>query len=993
MSSSQVIDLCSSNDEDAQETDSPPNTTAQQPPLPIKYQWDSSSDDDEVIWKPPATTTNNNLSHEQSSHAEPSHTHTPTTEDGSPTLEFWKFHCWNCQVELARTNTNSCYALHQHPTLEVPICCICSEQVVLAEEQLARQDSCCTCGREDQQLLFLCDVCPRAVCDTCITQAYLDPHMPQKLQNNDEKWQCIVCRPPLPLQELRANLLQESSSEQEPSLENLLQQLEMAEDKMLECEKIWEQQEGTWRAIQQELEADKPAAQEEFRRWKHQLKNHDQRLSDRIAGLQDVLERVHEFNCKEFYATTTTPTEEETTWKQAADQAISARDQAERKKIQQFGPSSSSSDDESDSSLNNPKDIDDLGSLSSEDNDICNNDWSGQWRHAPRRVSKKKMASVLCLENQKLAKNGLKTARKVSEQDDCRAMENEPIACIRRDFVVVAQRRKAVRKKSTGVFSGPDDGSDVSEDGSSLFGDASFVLADNGERSIAVAEPLTMQLKLHQRQGIEFMFHKCFADLAFNNKTQDDIGGCILAHNMGLGKSFSTVTLIHTLLHHPSLHDTITKCGLIKTFLLVVPVNTLMNWENEFFIWTGKLAKTVPVTNLSSGSLGSRSHFIRKWGKKGGVLLMSDSLFQRAIKNKDQKALLQNPGPDVIVVDEAHTMLKNKTQVFKALMGVKTKRRICLTGSPFQNNLFEYFRMISYVRPGLLGTSERAFEKEFVLPIVEGEAADTKDELKQFANEKLHELKDKIEPFVHRKDATVLLQDLPPMQQVVLHLRRTKVQNRLYSTFKRRCISEKGAQRNNFLRTFHELRPIHNHPGCLLKSASNSRKVNTTTEAKPLETVPAKEDCNGPKQVKQEPKDDIELMSRVKEGNNTLSKKDISSTDRIQKNGWPKNICDIIDLITDSEEEDPEDQETIREDILLGKEWWRKENVELLANPTSGNKVVLLLHILVHASILDEKVVVFSQCLKVRKCINACVLCCMPLLNRLTCVFFLFSDP
>jgi SNF2 family DNA or RNA helicase len=44
---------------------------------------------------------------------------------------------------------------------------------------------------------------------------------------------------------------------------------------------------------------------------------------------------------------------------------------------------------------------------------------------------------------------------------------------------------------------------------------------------------------------------------------------------------------------------------------------------------------------------------------------------------------------DVLVMDEAHIMLKNnKSKVFQVLSKVKTPRKIALTGSPFQKYVF-----------------------------------------------------------------------------------------------------------------------------------------------------------------------------------------------------------------------------------------------------------------------------------------------------------------
>ncbi|KAH8052601.1 hypothetical protein JL722_10155 [Aureococcus anophagefferens] len=75
---------------------------------------------------------------------------------------------------------------------------------------------------------------------------------------------------------------------------------------------------------------------------------------------------------------------------------------------------------------------------------------------------------------------------------------------------------------------------------------------------------------------------------------------------------------------------------------------------------------------------------------------------------------LQDPGPDVVVLDEAHTIKNPKSKRHEALSRIRTKRRVALTGTPLQNNLLEYHTMISYVRGAVLGT-RRDLIKDFVL--------------------------------------------------------------------------------------------------------------------------------------------------------------------------------------------------------------------------------------------------------------------------------------
>ena len=88
---------------------------------------------------------------------------------------------------------------------------------------------------------------------------------------------------------------------------------------------------------------------------------------------------------------------------------------------------------------------------------------------------------------------------------------------------------------------------------------------------------LTLQLaraaKPHQVGGIRFLCDNVVENLDQFSTSPGD--GCILAHSMGLGKTFQICAFSEVFLRN-------TKA---KTVLIIVPINTIHNWVSEFNSW------------------------------------------------------------------------------------------------------------------------------------------------------------------------------------------------------------------------------------------------------------------------------------------------------------------------------------------------------------------------------------------------------------------------
>eukprot|EP00976_Prorocentrum_cordatum_P044152 893445-Prorocentrum_minimum.AAC.1 len=73
--------------------------------------------------------------------------------------------------------------------------------------------------------------------------------------------------------------------------------------------------------------------------------------------------------------------------------------------------------------------------------------------------------------------------------------------------------------------------------------------------------------------------------------------------------------------------------------------------------------------------------------------------------------------PGLLVCDEAHRLKKaggNKT--ISALAALGASKRVLLTGTPIQNQLDEFYAMMDFSCPGLLGPLNR-FNRVFSAPI------------------------------------------------------------------------------------------------------------------------------------------------------------------------------------------------------------------------------------------------------------------------------------
>ncbi|XP_072955978.1 protein CHROMATIN REMODELING 20 isoform X2 [Typha angustifolia] len=370
----------------------------------------------------------------------------------------------------------------------------------------------------------------------------------------------------------------------------------------------------------------------------------------------------------------------------------------------------------------------------------------------------------------------------------------------------------------------------TAEDG--VFGDATEgyivnLAREKDEEPVRIPTSISPKLKPHQVAGIRFMWENVIQSVK-KVKSGDKGLGCILAHTMGLGKTFQVIAFLYTAMRS-------TDLGL-RAALVVTPVNVLHNWKQEFVKWQPRELKPLRVFMLEDVNRERRPYLLSKWRVKGGVLLIGYAAFRnlslgRHIKDRNAATEICQAlqcGPDILVCDEAHMIKNTRADITQALKQVKTQRRIALTGSPLQNNLMEYYCMVDFVREGYLGSSHE-FRNRFQNPIENGQHTNsTKDDVK-IMNQRSHILYEQLKGFVQRMDMNVVKRDLPPKTVFVVTVKLSPLQRKLYRRFldvrgftSDKVSSDKPIRRSCFFAGYQTLAQIWNHPG-LLQMAKEHR--------------------------------------------------------------------------------------------------------------------------------------------------------------------------
>ncbi|SCU85020.1 LANO_0C03114g1_1 [Lachancea nothofagi CBS 11611] len=268
--------------------------------------------------------------------------------------------------------------------------------------------------------------------------------------------------------------------------------------------------------------------------------------------------------------------------------------------------------------------------------------------------------------------------------------------------------------------------------------------------------------------------------------------GCIMADEMGLGKTLQCIALLWTLLRQgPQGKKTIDKC------IIVCPSSLVNNWANELVKWLGKgTLSALPIDGKKSSlNNGTVAQAVHSWANAKGrnvvkpVLIISYETLRRNVEH------LRNADVGLLLADEGHRLKNADSLTFTSLNSIDCPRRVILSGTPIQNDLSEYFALLNFSNPGLLG-SRSEFRKNFETPILRGRDADADEAEIKKGDEKLQDLSNIVSKFIIRRANDILSKYLPCKYEHVIFVNLKPFQKELYEHMIKARLALSAAKEN-----------------------------------------------------------------------------------------------------------------------------------------------------------------------------------------------------
>jgi DNA repair protein RAD16 len=182
---------------------------------------------------------------------------------------------------------------------------------------------------------------------------------------------------------------------------------------------------------------------------------------------------------------------------------------------------------------------------------------------------------------------------------------------------------------------------------------------------------LSLELLPFQKEGLHWL----------RMQEKSEWKGGILADEMGMGKTIQTIALMMT---DPD----------AKPNLVVAPTVAIMQWKSEIEKYTGDALKVYVFHGTTKTD---------NWKElsKYNVILTSygimESDYRKQFKNEEGTSALHKIQYHRVILDEAHSIKSRSSNTAKSVLLLKTKYKLCLSGTPLQNRIGEIFSLLRFL--------------------------------------------------------------------------------------------------------------------------------------------------------------------------------------------------------------------------------------------------------------------------------------------------------
>lgn len=279
-----------------------------------------------------------------------------------------------------------------------------------------------------------------------------------------------------------------------------------------------------------------------------------------------------------------------------------------------------------------------------------------------------------------------------------------------------------------------------------------------------VPETFDKILRKYQKTGYNWL------RFLYENK----LGAC-LADDMGLGKTIQTICFIQSIYEK------------VDRILIVCPVSILLNWENEF-----KKFSDIDVHIFHGAN--------RTFPEDKKIILTSYGILKRELETH-----FEDKQFDLFIMDEVQHLKNMRSLGAYAARKIKANYRICLTGTPVENDLAEFYNVIDLSIPGIWGDlrflrsnstpKSRVYARKTAAPFIlrrtkaqvltdlppkieNNVVLNFKDEERDFYKDKLKNIKQKIVSAPKKKKYGEILKGLLELRQSCLWQSHDNTQSR-----------------------------------------------------------------------------------------------------------------------------------------------------------------------------------------------------------------------